>query len=170
MTQLKILKLVKKCGECPHHHYNSGGTYLCNETGQLVHNKESLPAFCPLADFPARKLADLEHTLRVQNQLEQSNFLIQTLSFIARKLNVPLGNNHSFITIPYGNKDEVAVLGWHCITEFNVSHGLDVSFMHDNKKFRLRVEGRKPELEEWISKEIDGKTIDGWTDHPIRSL
>ncbi|MEM5371317.1 helix-turn-helix transcriptional regulator [Paraburkholderia azotifigens] len=49
----KIIGLANSCKDCPERHYFRGGTYECLKVkGSTLNADSSIPAWCPLADYP----------------------------------------------------------------------------------------------------------------------
>lgn len=61
---MKIIGLVAKCEDCPNRRYYSGGVYECVAAEAHIPPAESrrggIPAWCPLADYPASEMSRLE--------------------------------------------------------------------------------------------------------------
>ena len=90
---LKIMKFVGNCGECDNYRYNSAGTYICAPVEQIIRDKDTIPAFCPLTDFPAKTLSDLESTVRAMQEPNRYGLTCAVLTHIASKLKTTLSDN-----------------------------------------------------------------------------
>lgn len=159
MSTPKVLDLVRSCGECPHYHYYSGGSYECKLVGQIVRDKSDIAPFCPLAEYPSKKLADLSFTLEKMQANDTTSFLVKLFMHIASRLKLSVSADYMKLDIPYGN-DQVITLRPDAIRGVKVLFGLEVEFVgDDNKKtFVLHLDIKDPVL---IEKEYYLKTGEG---------
>jgi hypothetical protein len=61
----KIIGIANSCKDCPHRHYYSSGTYECLKVAgpEYLAADGRIPAWCPLPDHPAKRIAELEALL-----------------------------------------------------------------------------------------------------------
>jgi hypothetical protein len=76
----KILGIVQCCKECPHRRYYSAGIYECSKVNEALPKDADIPAWCPLPDHPAHRLAAAERAMDDLQRLPQPlvGFIPQT--------------------------------------------------------------------------------------------
>lgn len=155
---LKMLQLIRNCGECPNYGYYSGGAYECSLVNQVVRDKSRIASFCPLADFPSQKLADQAATIDAMREPYQHSFCITTIMHVAHKLKVDMHANRCGITIPFkdGATDREVYLCADYITKLEAYPGCVIEFIAaDNKKYKLFPDAKPPELHEATRNPLD---------------
>ena len=147
---LKIIGLVSKCEDCPNYRYYSGGKYICSLTGQIVPDKDIIPLFCPLKNFPSDIISNLETTVRTLREPDKYNLAQKLMSHIATRLKTVVSES-GVVTINL--KDgSVVYLNPHYITKFEIIYCV-VYFVYENIQFKLISESDPPILEKMIKKD-----------------
>lgn len=141
---MKILALVPSCAVCPNRHYYSGGKYECTLVGETIVNESGVAPFCPLADFPASTIANMQATISELREPYRHSLTITILSHVAAKLGVNLrADSNVAIPLKDGN---VVFLHYDSIKKIDAAHHRpEIQFVHDGKNYTLRV-SEKPEL------------------------
>lgn len=153
----KILKLVDSCGKCPHHGYYSEGQHECKLVGEIVVNKEAVAPFCPLPDYPAKIIADLARTVRVERDLHQYSFSYMTVAHVARKFKTNMTGRGTTFTL----KDGTTIsLEFDHITSIDL-RGTEIFFMSGDKNYRIAPDIKEPTL--YAAVQVPNKAEMGWT-------
>jgi|GEM_PF-3289246 len=125
----RIVKLVHRCKDCPNYRYNSGGSYICDLTGEILSpGMEFIPAFCPLPLYPSGVIADLEHTNKMLRHGDEQQFEDVFFTYAAKHLGLNIRSKQLAIIIPYGNSGKEVTLSIIGIREINIRHGLEIIF------------------------------------------
>jgi len=66
---VKVVALISDCKECPNRHYYSGGRYECMKAQSVLpYERAGIPEWCPLTNYPAAAMTQLQDEVRVLRQ------------------------------------------------------------------------------------------------------
>ena len=157
MSTPKVVQLVTSCGGCPNKGYYSGAASQCKLTDEIIQDMASIAPFCPLADFPSKKLADQEMTIRLLREPHKYTLASAILSHVATKLKVEVSaSGHVELKL---KKGESVYLMLSHILEIT-SQPWVIVFMCGSKKYKLYPDGAKPELS--VAVKLEGREEEGW--------
>lgn len=151
MATPKVLTLVRSCGSCPHHVYYSGGAFECALTGEIVQRKDTIAPFCPLADYPSRAIAEMETTIRAQQDSYQYGLAVTLISHVASKLGRRLHARGDSLDIPLEDGTAVS-LHAACIESVAPWESV-VTFKHRDDTYQLHPDSTPPRLYRALPKE-----------------
>ena len=146
MAVPKIVQQVRSCGECPNYVYYSAGVRHCRLVDQRVRDKDVIAPFCPLPDYPARVIADMQATIAGLRNPNEYDFGHALLSYVSAKLRLNMMANRRGIEIPLAD-GSVVEFGLDFISELR-AHPFEVVFMHGDKAFRLLLDATGPGLQQ----------------------
>ncbi len=145
MTAPKMLPFVYSCETCPNRHYDSGGRYTCGLVDCIIPvGTTSIASFCPLADFPAKTMADQAWTIEAMRDERKYGFTNMLMSYIASRFKVSL-NATSGGMIFHTKEDKDIHLHPACITHHEISP-LVLNFMDNSSTYRILPEQTPPKL------------------------
>lgn len=159
----KILALVDSCKKCPNRRPYSGNTHECLLVDQKIADDSAIAPFCPLVDFPAQKLADLDNTVRLLREPNKYGLVLAVMSHAATKLKTTVTDRHA-IKIMLKDGTSVMLFPDHILSIDPMQAG-EIEFMFDRRKFRLCPDGREPTLQEEGT--IPGTTEPVWTNRKL---
>lgn len=161
MPPPKVLALVASCKECPNHSYYSGGSHRCTLVDQAILDLTTVAPFCPLSDYPARVIVEMERTILALRDPHRYGFGLTLLTHIATKLKLNLHANGLGLTISLPKGPREVYLGLDYVTGIN-PRPFEIAFTSGESKFRLTPDSSPPVLCEATDKE--GKL---WTEHNL---
>jgi hypothetical protein len=147
---VKIVGLARSCGGCPNKRYSSGGRSECAVTGLIIPDLEKVASFCPLVDFPSRKLSEMENTIMWLQQPNKYSLILAICAHIAIKLKTTMDERGQIcLTLKDGG---AVILHPEYISEVALLPGA-VLFLSDGKKYKLHPDGETPTLYQEVKDE-----------------
>lgn len=110
---------------------------------QVVTDKNSIALFCPLPDYPAGTIANMDMTIRTLREPNKYGLALTILSHVATKLNVNMDTNGT-IKIPL--KDESYVMLYHDAIIEIPTHPYAIVFVFQEQTYKLTTDGDRPKL------------------------
>lgn len=156
MPTPKIVQLVTSCGGCPNKGYYSGGASQCKLTDEIIQDMSSVAPFCPLADYPSKKLADMEATINLLREPNKRSLSMAILSYVAAKLKTTVSASGS-VELKLKKGESVYLMFSHLLS-FE-SQPWSIVFMCGDKKYRLYPEG---ELALSVAVKLEGREEEDW--------
>lgn len=156
MPTPKVVQLVTSCGGCPNKGYYSGGASQCKLTEEIIQDMSSIAPFCPLADFPSKKLADMEATIGLLRDPNKRSLSMAILAYVAARLKTTVSASGA-VEIKLKKGESVYLIFSHLLEI--TSQPWSIIFMYGDKKYRLYPE-REPSLS--VAVKLEGSEGEGW--------
>lgn len=145
MSAPKIVGMTKSCGDCP----NRQATRCLLVDGEIL-DRDIVAPFCPLPDYPARRIADQQATIMHMRDPHKWGVNLAVITHIAAKLGRNVNANRvTTVTIPYRRgKDEfeLLLLDFEYITGVDVFGGFGIMFRYGEDIFKLNADSTPPAL------------------------
>jgi len=160
MPTPKVVQLVHKCNECPHKHYDSGGTYRCELACQAILDVTRIAPFCPLADYPSATIARMDQTIRMLREPYQYALVHAVFSHIATKLKTTLMEKSMSIKMPLRDREDPLYLRLDHVQSISMSPGAEILFIDGDSTFKLFPDTSPPALYELTTRPgIEGELL-----------
>lgn len=150
---LKVQKTVRSCAECPHRQYASSTMYQCVAVDEIIYDKDIIPVFCPLPDYPSRQLAELEQSVRAYQAHHERSFTKVLMLYVASRLSRAVSAGGTGVKIPIQKGEEVYLDIRHIVSM--TVWPLEISFHYRDALYRLSPEVERVQLRRQSEKERD---------------
>lgn len=143
----KVLALVSSCNTCQNREYISVNHFSCRLVGQPIIENDIVAPFCPLTDYPANTIAQMQMTILAVRQALSQRFGTHLLTYIAAKLKRTLNAYGSGLTIAF---DDMGVsrevyLGLENVLEIKVQP-FEVQFLYRDTAYIVSPDASPPML------------------------
>lgn len=144
MSVPKIIGMTKSCGSCP----NRQATHCLLVGGEIL-DKDIIAPFCPLSDYPARRIADQQAMILSLRDPHKWGVNLALMTHVAAKLGQNVNANRmTTVTIPYkrGTEEFELLLDFEYITAIDVLGGFGIVFRYREDTFKLNADSTPPTL------------------------
>jgi hypothetical protein len=146
----KILKLIESCGGCPNRKYYSAGAYQCSLVDQTIADDSKVAPFCPLADFPSQRIANLDSTVRLLREPHKYGLVFAIVAHVAVKLNTTV-SDRGVVTIALKDGTSIMLFPDHILSA-NPMKGGEIEFLYEGVKYKIYPDVlHGPELEKEVT-------------------